>query len=73
MTAPETGRRSLASDSLYNGLSFTLRAVFTVVGMAWVARALGPENQGRFGFAHWAGAVLAQVSSSPPYSSRATS
>jgi O-antigen/teichoic acid export membrane protein len=61
VTASNAGRRSLASDSLYNALSFSVRAVFTVVGMAWVARALGPENQGRFGFAHWAGAILAQL------------
>ena len=52
---------SLSSDSLFNGLSFAVRAVFTVVGMAWVARELGPENQGRFGFAHWGGSILAQV------------
>lgn len=30
--------------------------------MAWIARSLGPENQGRFGFVHWLGAVLAQAS-----------
>ena len=63
MTSPPAARRpSLASDSLYNGLSFAVRAVGTVVCMAWVARGLGPEDQGRFGFAHWAGAMLAQLS-----------
>jgi O-antigen/teichoic acid export membrane protein len=30
--------------------------------MAWIARSLGPENQGRFGFIHWLGAILAQAS-----------
>jgi O-antigen/teichoic acid export membrane protein len=30
--------------------------------MAWIARSLGPEAQGRFGFVHWLGAILAQAS-----------
>lgn len=62
MPDPAPGRRtSLASDSVYNALSFVLRAFGTVAGMAWVARVLGPELQGKFGFAHWAGSALAQV------------
>lgn len=33
-----------------------------VVAMAWIARSLGPENQGRFGFVHWLAAIVAQAS-----------
>jgi O-antigen/teichoic acid export membrane protein len=54
-------RSSLATDSVYNGLGFLVRASLTVLGMAWVARVLGPEDQGRFGFAHWAGTIAAQA------------
>jgi O-antigen/teichoic acid export membrane protein len=57
VTAP-----SLARDSVFNTLSFFVRGVGVVVAMAWIARSLGPENQGRFGFVHWLGAMLAQAS-----------
>jgi len=57
VTAP-----SLARDSVFNTLSFLVRGVGVVVAMAWIARSLGPENQGRFGFVHWLGAMLAQAS-----------
>jgi O-antigen/teichoic acid export membrane protein len=53
---------SLARDSVFNTLSFLVRGVGVVVAMAWIARSLGPENQGRFGFVHWIGAMLAQAS-----------
>ena len=33
-----------------------------MVAMAWIARSLGPENQGRFGFVHWLAAMVAQAS-----------
>jgi len=52
---------SLPRDSLFNFLAFLVRAVGVVVTMAWIARSLGPENQGRFGFVHWLGVILAQA------------
>ena len=50
---------SLASDTLWNVLSFAVRTVGTLLALAWVARALGPEGQGRFGFAAGLAALVA--------------
>ena len=47
---------------MFNTLSFAVRLVGVLVAMAWVARSLGPERQGRFGFVHWMAAILAQMS-----------
>ncbi len=52
---------SLASDTLWNVLSFAVRTVGTLLALAWVARALGPEGQGRFGFAAGLAALVGQV------------
>ena len=54
-------RPSLARDATFNTASFALRTVGVLVSLAWVARVLGPEGQGRFGFAHWIAAILGQV------------
>ena len=53
---------SLARDSVFNTLAFIVRGIGVVIAMAWIARSLGPENQGRFGFVHWLGAIVAQAS-----------
>ena len=42
-------------------MSFVVRGVGSVVAMALVARELGPDLQGRFGYAHWLGAIGAQM------------
>ncbi|MEE2827946.1 MAG: polysaccharide biosynthesis C-terminal domain-containing protein [Myxococcota bacterium] len=54
-------RRSLASDTAYNTASFVIRMVGVIIALAWVARSLGPEGQGRFGFVHWLAAILGQL------------
>lgn len=54
-------RPSLARDATFNTASFALRTVGVLVSLAWVARVLGPEGQGRFGFAHWVAAILGQL------------
>lgn len=56
-----TRRPSLAADSFFNGLSFVVRVLGTLLTLAWVARGLGPEGQGRFGFVNWLAATGAQV------------
>ncbi|MEE2828567.1 MAG: polysaccharide biosynthesis C-terminal domain-containing protein [Myxococcota bacterium] len=55
-------RSSLARDTVFNTLSFSLRTVGILIATVWVARSLGPENQGRFGFAHWLAAILSELS-----------
>ena len=54
-------RPSFARDAAFNTASFALRTVGVLVSLAWVARVLGPERQGRFGFAHWVAAILGQI------------
>ena len=53
--------RSLASDAAWNTTSFAVRMIGTIVSLSWVARALGPDGQGRFGFAHWIAIIGGQV------------
>jgi O-antigen/teichoic acid export membrane protein len=52
---------SLAQDAAFNAGSFVLRVVGSLVAVAWIARALGPEGQGRFGFSFWVAGLLGQV------------
>jgi O-antigen/teichoic acid export membrane protein len=54
-------RPSLVKDTAFNTASFAVRVVAMLVAVAWIARALGPEGQGRFGFAHWIAIVLGQL------------
>jgi O-antigen/teichoic acid export membrane protein len=54
-------RPSLARDATFNTASFALRTLGVLISLAWVARVLGPEGQGRFGFAHWVAAILGQI------------
>ena len=54
-------RSSLAQDATFNTASFAVRVVGSLITVAWVARSLGPEGQGRFGFALWVAAALAQI------------
>jgi O-antigen/teichoic acid export membrane protein len=51
----------LARDSLWNGISFGIRVAGSVVAQAWVARALGPEGQGRFAWVLWLGMMGGQL------------
>ena len=53
--------RSLASDAAWNTTSFAVRMLGRIVALAWIARALGPDGQGRFGFAHWIALIGGQV------------
>lgn len=52
---------SLVHDAAYNTASFLIRTVGTIVSLAWVAKALGPDLQGRFGYVHWIAIILGQV------------
>ena len=54
-------RASLAQDAAFNTGSFVIRVIGSLVAVAWIARVLGPEGQGRFGFAFWIGGLLAQI------------
>ncbi len=56
MTSP-----SLVKDTAFNTASFAVRMVGTVIALAWVATALGPELQGRFGYVHWIAVIAGQV------------
>jgi O-antigen/teichoic acid export membrane protein len=51
----------LVQDALFNTASFAVRMVGTLVSISWVAKALGPDLQGRFGYVHWIAAILGQV------------
>lgn len=43
---------SLRRDVVFNTVGIALRAAVLPLVLAWIARALGPALQGRFGFAH---------------------
>ncbi len=57
-----TATASLAADTIYNTLTFLLRAICVPIALGLAARSLGVEGQGAFGFVQAAVAVLIQIS-----------